>query len=207
LSEPNLRRLSNGSAGGERPLRAQLVIALVLGLILFAVPLYLFRRPSGTATHVATDGGAQRFGGVVRATVDASTGSGGVMLGRAQRVRCGASASQTSGEGGLCDALPALEAAFRTAIRGNDECAPRTGSEGSINYVLEVDFASNRLNVFPGKSGKWRGPRAQRAATCVLRSFPPVAWGEITHQHQYYAIAILATYPPVDLLDVLPTFE
>jgi hypothetical protein len=130
-----------------------------------------------------------------------------VVLGPIQRVRCGASANQTSGEGGLCEALPALEAAFRKSIQGNIECAPRTGKEGSINYVLEVDFSSNRLNVFPGKSGKWRGPRAQRAATCVLRSFPPVALADMMHQHQYYAIAILATYPAPDPLDVLPTFE
>src|SRR4051812_49337880 len=34
-----------GRGGGERPVKLQLIIALVAGLILFAVPLYLWRRP------------------------------------------------------------------------------------------------------------------------------------------------------------------
>jgi hypothetical protein len=187
--------------------RAQLVIAGVLVLILVAVPLYLFRRPSGVASRPMVDAGAQRFGGVIREPVDASDAVSGVTLGPVQRVRCGPSATQTSGEGGMCDALPALEAALREGIRENMDCAPRTGAEGSINYVLEVDFSSNRLNVFPGKSGKWRGPRARRATSCVLRSLPPVEWADVSHQHQYYAIAILATYSAPDPLDVLPTFE
>ncbi len=208
-SEHNLRPLnlgSGGGGGGERPLRAQLVIAAVLVMILVAVPLYLLRRPSGSPSTLA-DAGAARFGGVVRAQVDASTSVNQVLLGPIQRVKCGRSADQPSGEGGLCDALPTLEAAFRDSIRGSVDCAPRTGKEGNINYVLEVDFAQNRLNVFPGQSGNWRGPRARRAATCVLRSLPPVSWPELKHQHDYYAIAILATYPAPDPLDTLPTFE
>lgn len=188
-------------------MRAQLVIAGLLMLILVAVPLYLFRRPSGVASSSMVDAGAQRFGGVIREPVDASDTVSGVSLGPVQRVRCGASATQTSGQGGMCDALPALEAALREGIRENVDCAPRTGVEGSINYVLEVDFSSNRLNVFPGKSGKWRGPRARRATSCVLRSLPPMEWADVSHQHQYYAIAILATYSAPDPLDVLPTFD
>src|SRR5262245_64699055 len=34
-----------GRGGGERPVRLQIIIALVAGLILVAVPLYLWRRP------------------------------------------------------------------------------------------------------------------------------------------------------------------
>jgi hypothetical protein len=128
-------------------------------------------------------------------------------LGPVRRVKCGASATQTSGEGGVCDALPALEAALRESIQGSLECAPRTGKEGSINYVLEVDFARSRLHVFAGKSGNWRGARARRAASCVLRSLPSITWANIPHQHDYYAIAVLATYPAPDPLETLPTFE
>ncbi|MFO0565404.1 MAG: hypothetical protein U0263_07065 [Polyangiaceae bacterium] len=49
-SEPSLRRLGvggGGGGGGDRPFRAQLVVALVVGLVFLAVPLYLWRRPSG----------------------------------------------------------------------------------------------------------------------------------------------------------------
>src|SRR5690606_15219520 len=46
-SEPSLRRLgAGGSSAGDRPIRAQVVVALVAVLILLAVPLYLLRRPA-----------------------------------------------------------------------------------------------------------------------------------------------------------------
>lgn len=202
--EPRLRRPSHSP--GERPLRAQLVIAGVLVLILISVPLYLFRRPSGVVSNVP-DAGARFLGVVVRQELDASAGTSQVSLGSVQRVRCGPSRAQATLEGAQCDALPALEAGLRESIRDTVPCAPRTGKEGSINFVLEVDFSASRLNLFPGQSGKWRGPQARRAALCALRSFPPVPWSELTHAHAYYAIAVLATYPAPDPLEVLPSFD
>src|SRR6187401_1412300 len=49
--EPRVRRLGVGSSGGgDRPLRAQVIVALVCVTMLIAVPLYLWRKPS---TNVA----------------------------------------------------------------------------------------------------------------------------------------------------------
>jgi len=48
--EPRVRRLGVGSSGGgDRPLRAQVIVALVCTAMLIAVPLYLLRKP-GTKT-------------------------------------------------------------------------------------------------------------------------------------------------------------
>jgi hypothetical protein len=203
-----VRRLGHAS-NAERPIRAQAVVAFALAVALVSVPLYLLRRPSPSALAPLADEGTTGFGGVVRTEIDAGAEATDVFLGPLQRVRCGPSPNQISGEGGLCDALPLLEAALRQGIQSNVDCAPRGGKEGSINYVLEVDFTQNRLNVFAGKSGSWRGARAKKAVTCVLRSLPPLPWTEIAHQHQYYAIAILATYPApaAQPADGLPTFE
>lgn len=206
--EPLVRRLGHAS-GGDRPIRAQAVVAFAAGVVLLSVPLYLLRRPSTSSFTLLTDAGAPEFGGVIRAETDAAAEATEVLLGPLQRVRCGSSATQISGEGGLCDALPLLEGALRQGIQNNVDCAPRAGKEGSINYVLEVDFTSNRLNVFAGKSGSWRGSRVKKAVTCVLRSLPPLPWTEMTHAHQYYAIAILATYPvaAAEPGSELPSFE
>jgi hypothetical protein len=206
-SERNLRRLSRSAGGAERPLRAQVVLGSMLGLILIAIPLYLLRRPSGTPGSSLPDAGVFGFGGVFRDEADASSPVHQVLLGSIQRVKCGPSPAQISNEGELCDELPALEAALRQSILGAVECAPRTGKEGSINFVLEVDFESSRYNLFPGKSGKWRGPQARRAIQCVLRGFPPVDLSTVSHQFGYYAIAILAVYPPPDPFEILPTFD
>lgn len=206
--EPLVRRLGHAS-NSERPIRAQAVVTFALGVVLVAVPLYLLRRPGSSSAADLSESSQPGFGGVIRTEMDAGAEATEVLLGPLQRVRCGPSPNQISGEGGLCDALPLLEAALRQGIQSNVDCAPRAGKEGSINYVLEVDFTSNRLNVFAGKSGSWRGARAKKAVTCVLRSLPPLPWTDITHQHQYYAIAILATYPApaAGPVDNLPTFE
>jgi hypothetical protein len=160
-------------------------VAGVLLLIIVAVPLYVLRRPRPAASGAEAPESVAAFGGVVKPRLDAGAPSLGVELGAVQRVKCSAADERRGNEGGLCDALPDLEESLRKGILGTRECAPRTGKEGSINYVLEVDFNKNRLNVFPGQSGKWKGPQARRAAKCVLSSLPPLAWDEMAHQYRY----------------------
>jgi hypothetical protein len=216
--EPRLRRLGVGSSTtGERPLRAQLVVAGVVCVLLIAVPLYLLRRPSrppappttasasasalsGPAAPVAVDAGA----------VLPPKPTERVRLAAAQRVKCGASAVSARIEGGLCDSLPPIEAAFATAIRAAADCAPKRKEEGSINFVMSVDFNQRKFHVFPGASGSWKGPQARKATDCVNRAFPNPDWGATPHQYRYYWIAILATYPTPVSTGVppgTPTFE
>jgi hypothetical protein len=201
-SEPNLRRLGVGSAGGNgRPLRAQLVVALVALLVLVAIPLYLWRRPapsdaSPSASVSAAAASALPSSLPLLTAVDAGVVEERVRLGAPQRVRCGASSRSRSREGPGCDQLPYFEEALKQAIRENVDCAPRTKAEGSINFVLQIDFPGKRLHVFPGASGQWKGGQARRATKCVMRSLPAPQWSTIQHQDSYYQIAILATYPP-----------
>ena len=181
-------------------------MGVLAGIVLVAVPLYLLRRPSPNLSE-AVDTPTLTFGRVVHTEADAGTRPLDVVLGPVQRVRCGASANQISNEGSACDALPQLETALSRAISGNVECAPRAGDDGSINYVLEVDFSSRRLNVFAGKSGQWRGSRVKKAVACVQRALPSLGWADVNHRHEYYAIAILATYPAPDTIHRQPTFD
>jgi hypothetical protein len=201
-SESSLRRLSRARSP-ERPLRAQTVLGAMLALILVAVPFYLLRKPDGTS-GATEEAGPMTFGGVFQTPVDAGAPPSSVVLGPIQRVRCGASVFESNIDGTACDPLPVLEAAFRHSILGSIECAPRTGKDGSLNFVLEVDFSNDRYNVFPGRSGKWRGPQARRAAQCALKAFPPVDLHGVRHQYAYYAIAVLAEYPAPDPLTALP---
>jgi hypothetical protein len=213
-SEPNLRRLGVGNGGGgERPLRAQLVVALVAGLILIAVPLYLWRRPAGSE-HAGTDAGAATSAnpaleaGVIATTpVDAGRREERVKLGTAQRVRCSAGPGASGQEGSLCDNLGLLEQALSRAVMENVGCAPRGPKEGSINYVLTVDFAQRKLHVFPGASGSWKGPQARRATQCVKKALSAPGWESLKHQYRYYQIAVLATYAPEEPAVAGPSFE
>ncbi len=215
-SEPSLRRLGvgGGGGGGDRPLRAQLVVALMVGLVLLAVPLYLWRRPSGTE-NAPKDSGADAVASGASSVAlppgvapgDAALQDARVKLGAVQRVKCAAAPNTRGQDGELCDRLEGLEKALARGIRDNVDCAPRTGKEGNINYVLSVDFRAKKLHVFPGKSGQWRGPQARKAAECVKRSLPAPQWDKIKHQYRYYLIAILATYPAPSSVGGGPLFE
>lgn len=200
-SEPSLRRLGTaGTGGSDRPIKAQLIVALVALIILLAVPLYLWRRPSVRTS--ALDAGTPNI--VASASAPPSVASvqpptpfqpEHARTNPVQRVRCGASRARAS-SGISCDALPALEHAFVEAIQQSFDCAPKTTKEGSINHVLEVDFARKTLHVFPGKSGDWHGPSARRATKCVEHALGKPDLSTMPHAHAYYALAVLATYAP-----------
>ncbi len=201
-SEPSLRRLgTSGSTNGDRPIKAQLIVALVALIILLAVPLYLWRRPSIHST--APDAGSA----LASASASASNAPGvasvppptpfqpaRVRTNPLQRVRCGASRTRAS-SGVTCDALPALEHAFTEAITQTPDCSPKMAKEGTINYVLEVDFAHKILHVFPGKSGDWHGPSARRATKCVEHALGKPDFSAMPHAHAYYALAVMTNYP------------
>ena len=202
-SEPSLRRLGVGGSnnGGDRPLRAQLVVALVAVLILLAVPLYLWRRPSGeenAPSASASAANAVMAASAIPAVMNSETKKidERVKLGEVQKVKCSAAANLSGQKGALCDSLPFFEEQLEKAIVENVDCAPRTGKPGSVNYVLAIDFTNRKLNVFPGASGAWKGPQARRSAECVERSLGAPEWDKIQHQYRYYNIAIMANYEP-----------
>src|SRR6185369_18038327 len=98
--EPRTRRLGVGSSGGgDRPLRAQVIVGLVCAAMLIAVPLYLMRKPSTTATPSqpvasASAGGpmqaALKAPAAAAAAAAAATPAPRLTLGAVQKVRCGA---------------------------------------------------------------------------------------------------------------------
>jgi len=216
--EPRLRRLGVGSSSSsDRPLRAQLVVAGVVVVILIAVPLYLLRRPSGTTPAASSASAVASALHAPPAPIAVDAGvvapqkpAERVRLAPPQRVKCGAGATNARVEGGLCDSLPSIEQGLATAIKASVDCAPKRKEEGSINYVVSVDFTQRRFHVFPGASGSWRGPQARKATECANRAFPNPDWGAIAHQYRYYWVAVLATFPVAGAAVApagTPTFE
>ena len=203
--DPASRRLGVGSGTRDRPLRAQIIVALVAVCILIAVPLYLLRRPGGksaavTSASAGLDAGAAPSApsalGAAISPLDAGKPPERLRVAPVQHVRCGASAGGGH-EGNVCDSVPFFEEALSRAVRENPDCAPKAGELGTVNYVLTVDFQRKALHLFPGASGQWRGKQARRAINCVKRAFAAPDWGALQHQYRFYTIAVLATYLPV----------
>lgn len=202
-SDPSLRRLGVGPTSGRgRPLRAQLVVIVVLALTLLAVPLYLMRRPSakvGNSVDAGTSPSASSISSI-NLPLPALPDAGAleperIKLSEIRKVRCGASAKQASA-GEACESLPTFEKALVEAAKATADCAPRSNKPGSINFVLEIDFVRKKTHIFPGASGQWRGPKARRATKCASDALVVPDFASVVHQYRYYAIAVMATYPP-----------
>jgi len=200
--DPSSRRLGVGAANRDRPLRAQIVVALVGVCILIAVPVYLLRHPGGKSGTIASAsagldaGKAPSLPGSAGAAVtplDGGKPAERLRVAAVQHVRCGASAGGGH-EGNVCDSVPFFEEALSKAVRENPDCAPKQNEQGTVNYVLTVDFQRKSLHLFPGASGGWRGKQARRAVNCIKRAFVAPDWSNTQHQYRFYTIAVLATY-------------
>jgi hypothetical protein len=177
-------------------------------LLVVAFQLYVLRRPSGDSADAAqAAASASGKHALIRSALDAGKPKFEVKLSPPQRIQCSAAPFRQGNEGALCDQLVQVEQALATAIKNSADCAPRTGTGGSINFVLSVDFNNNKVNVFPGQSGQWKGPQAKAAAKCVQNAMPQLQLDGIAHRYRYYTIAMLATYPAPDPLGAVPEFE
>lgn len=189
-----------GRGGGERPVRLQIIIALVAGLILVAVPLYLWRRPRvesipSADAAVATDAGAPETGSPIVA-FDAGP-AGGINLSAFTTLKC-----ENPGPGKTpperCDHLTFFEDGLAHAIRDNAACAPSSKTPSTVSFVMEADFRSKKLTLFAGKSSSIKRNKAQALLRCVKRAMPTPDWGTIPHQYARYKVNVVATYPASD---------
>src|SRR6185295_8811202 len=129
------------------PVKLQLIIALVAGLILVAVPLYLWRRPrpesipsADAATGVA-DAGAPA---PVSTVVAFDAGATGISLSPFTTVRCeNPGPGKTAPE--RCDHVTTFEDSLSRAIRESGSCAPASKTSYTVSFVLESDFRKKKL--------------------------------------------------------------
>ncbi|MDI1434040.1 MULTISPECIES: hypothetical protein [Polyangium] len=187
-----------GRGGGERPVRMQIIFALVAGMILVAVPLYLWRGPrpdsipsadAAVADAGTTDASAPVF------VVDA--GPPPVTLSSFTTIRC-----ENPGPGKTpperCDHVTFFEDGLARAIRENTACAPTGKSQTTVSFVLEMDFRTKKTNLFVGKSSSIKRDKAKELLRCVKRAMPKPDWPTIPHQYVRYKVNVVATYPAAD---------
>jgi hypothetical protein len=188
------------------------LVALVFGFTILAVLLYLWRSPA-TEGAAASDAGATpapsaEVPTIVRTKVEPEKKAAPrLQVGPPQRIKCGAPPTRTAAQDSLCDSLPFFEKELARAIEQTLDCAPSQKEEGTINYVMAIDFRTHEVRIYPGQSGSWRGKQAKKAAECVKRALSAPTWATISHQYRYYLIAIQASYPARVDDDGLPDFK
>ncbi len=188
-----------GRGGGERPVRLQIVIALVAGLILVAVPLYLWRRPRPesipSADAAVADAGVDGSASAALAPLPPSPPPQVVQLSAFTTLKC-----ENPGPGKTpperCDHVPFFEDGLARAIRDNAACAPASAAPLKVSFVMEMDFRRKRTNLFIGKSSTIKKEKGKELLRCVTRGMPTPDWGTIVHQYSRYKVNVTATYPP-----------
>lgn len=187
-------------SGGQHPVRVQMIVALVAGLVLVAVPLYLWRRPEpGGATEEVVevvDGGAPVDGAPAYGMVtDAGALNPRVKLSPFKTIRCtDPGPGKTPPE--RCDRITFFEDALSRAVRENVQCAPSTKEGASVSIVMEMDFRKKTQKIYRGKSSTLKSTQTKELFQCLQRAMPTPEWASIPHQHAEYVVNLTATYPP-----------
>jgi len=177
-----------------------MILGLVVGLVLVAVPLYLWRRPD-PSTAAETGGGGEGGGS---ATIDGSESyiplvdasvAPEVKLSPFKTIRCvDPGPGKTPPE--RCDHITFFEDGLTRSIRENSLCAPETTTGATVSFVMDVDFRRKKVKIYRGKSSTVPSSRTKELFTCIKRAMPTPEWSTIPHQHARYVVNTKATYPP-----------
>ncbi len=182
----------------ERPLRVQLVVALVLGLVLVATGL-LWRRPHAPAEGVATEGAATLDdagpddAGARLAVADAAPPP--VALSDARVLGCHDRGPRVTAPED-CDHLASVEQALSHAITQAVGCYPATNDSATIEYLADVSFSRHRLHLTLPRAGRSTRDRkvVSACAAAVREAIHGLPLEGIDHRHARYEISITATY-------------
>ncbi len=192
-------------------MRIQLVAALVLGLVLVATGLFLWRRPhtpqeaqtaeaaSASASTAALAAQAKQAGTVTPGP-SASAASPAIALSEARVVGCHDRGSKKTPPE-QCDHVPAVEKALGDAIQKAAACVPppsasSSSSSGTIEYVADVSFSRRRVGLALPRAGRSVTDKKvlQACSAAVRSSMKDLSLDGIDHQHARYSIAVTATY-------------
>ena len=188
----------------DGPARLQMLAVVLLGLVLVAVPLYLWRRPRSVASSALADASAPDGGAPVAPDTTVEIDAGipvGVRLSDARILEChDTGTKKTPAE--QCDALPAFSKSFGDAILAAKDCMPPSAGPGSITYMADVSFSRKKspVNVTLPKDGRsYRGLKTVAGCSAAVKSvMSGMSLEGMPHAHTKYKIAIIATYPVPD---------
>lgn len=197
-SEPRSSRASFDALDAhiDRPARIQMIVALILGLVLVAIPLYLWRRPrteSISATIGSTDAGALP---AVTAGPSPSASDDKLVLGEPKLVSCHDPGPRKTAPA-QCDHVAEIEKPFAKAIEESASCVPRDAGGGSVIWVADVTFKKKTVLIMAAKEGSTMKNKKVIGGCekAIKAKLAPLAYDTAKHEHARYFVSITATYP------------
>lgn len=181
----------------DRPARLQMIVALLLVLVLVAIPLYLWRRPRAESivASSSTDAGGEPTTLRAPSSTTVSADDAKPSLGEAKSLLCqDPGPRKTAPE--QCDHLVDVEKALAKAIEESASCVPKDAGGGTVQYVADVSFKRRSVNVStPKDSRSIKNTKVVSACHAAVKSkLQAVSLDSVQHAHTRYKIAITATY-------------
>jgi hypothetical protein len=192
----------------QRDVRLQAALALVIGIAVVAIPLFLWGRgkkrgPDTAASASASAGQVEDAGppavvfGDAGASLAVDAGGRVVTFGEPRYLKCqDPGPTKTAPE--KCDHLGAIEDAVTKAIAERiATCLPTVPQSTTVDIVVDVSFKKKKMRVKEGKDGSTM-PVAQRKklVACIDKGVVPPNFDQVTHAHQRYLFSFLATFGP-----------
>jgi hypothetical protein len=176
-----------------------MILALLLGILLFAVPLYLWRRPRSTQWTLRPDAAvADAAHDVTTPAAVAELAPPPLRLADARVLECHDRGSKRTPPE-QCDHIAGFEKALGDAILASHECVPVDAGVGTIEFVADLSFGRKRSPValtLPKDGRSFSSAKiAKDCAAGVRARLAGFPMGPLPHEHARYKIAVVATYP------------
>lgn len=181
----------------DRPARVQMIVALVLFLVLVAIPLYLWRRPRAESIAAATGSSSAAAVAAPPPTVTApSPAEEKVTLSDVRVLSCHDPGPKRTPPD-QCDHVAVVEQAVSKAVEESAACVAKDAGGGTIQYVVDVSFKRKGASVTTPKDGRtFRNTKVVASCQSAVKArLTALALDAAAHQHQRYKLAITATYP------------
>jgi hypothetical protein len=196
---PRAKSSGDGFPTADPPPRVQLIGAGVLGLLLVASGLYLWRRPHNSADALAAAAPSASALAVEDAHApEALLDAGGpspVILSEARVLAChDKGLRKTPAE--QCDHVAAVEQALERAISQTASCSSSSTVGGTIEYVADVSFLRRKVKISLPRSGRSLHDRRAVGAcgVAVREAMDSLPLDGADHEHSRYKISVIATY-------------
>ena len=206
-SERSITSSRTATFGGrvQRDVRLQAALALLVGIALVAVPLFIWGRgrnksastSASTSASLSSDdaGPPTVIFGDAGASVTIDAGGRPVAFGEARYVKC-----QDPGPGKTapeqCDHLgPIEELVTKTIAEKTATCMALPTTSQIVNVVVDVSFKKKRVVVKAGKDGSTMPAKDRtKAIACMMKGMAAPNWDTVGHAHQRYLFQFLTTF-------------
>jgi hypothetical protein len=207
------------SLGGrvQRDVRLQAALALVVGIAVVAVPLFIWRgkqkhderaaaaSASASASALEDAGAPVVSFGDAGASLSIDAGGRTISFAEPRYLKC-QDPGPTKTPPEKCDHLGTLEELVtRTITEKVSTCLPTLATAQTVNFVVDVSFKRRKMRLKDGKEGSSMPAKdRKKLVSCLEKGLVVPNLDSVPHTHQRYLFQFVATFGPTSAAPAVP---